>query len=299
LYETVFGSASKLPDFAEIYPGHGAGSLCGKAIGSRDSSTIGYERRFNEMLKHRPEPQWIESVMKDMPPAPPYFKRMKKINVQGPPLIGRPDKWPGRKAISPRQAHELSEREDVIVLDTRSKEAFAAKHVAGSINIPLDNNMPTWAGWVLPEETRLVLVLDDAAELDAVLTHLLRVGYDRIEGYIDGGMWAWEDSALPTDSLELIDAQTLAGRLSSDAGLVLVDVRSDGEWEAGHIEGARHVPAGLLPQQLREIPRERPVAVICGSGFRASIAASLLKRHGYRNVANVAGGMTAWKAARK
>lgn len=294
LYDSVFGRASKMPDFAEIYPGHGAGSLCGKAIGSRDSSTLGYERRFNESLKHRPEPQWIESVMKDMPAAPPYFQRMKRINVQGPPILGPRQQWPGRKPLSPAQVNEASSRNDVLVLDTRAKEAFAAAHIPASINIPLDNNLPTWAGWVLGYDKRLVLLASDPAELDAVITHLIRVGFDRIEGYLDGGIGAWETAGLPTDSFDLIDAPALAQRLKHDSRPLVLDVRTDSEWEAGHIQGARHIHAGQIEQRLGEIPRDRPVAVICGSGHRASIAASLLKRHGYKDVSNVAGGMTAW-----
>lgn len=297
LYETVFGRASKLPDFAEVYPSHGAGSLCGKAIGSRDSSTLGYERRFNESLQRKPEPQWIEALMKEMPAAPPYFLRMKRINVEGPPVLGERDKWPGRAALSPKQVRELMVREDMLVLDTRAKEAFAAAHIPASINIPLDNNLPTWAGWVLPYDKRLVLAMSDPAELEAVITHLIRVGFDRIEGWLEGGIRAWASAGLPTDSFEMIDAPALAERLKRDSRPLVLDVRTDSEWDAGHIEGARHVHAGQVEQHLEEIPRDRPVAVICGSGHRASIAASLLKRHGYQDVANVAGGMTAWKAA--
>ncbi len=298
LYETVFGKASKLPDFAEVYPGHGAGSLCGKAIGSRDSSTVGYERRFNESLKPKPEAEWIQAVMKDMPAAPPYFKVMKRLNVEGPPILGPCEKWPGRTPLPPQKLKGLAGRDDILVLDTRSKEAFAAAHIPGSISIPLDNNLPTWAGWVLPYDKRLVLVTGDDGDVETVITHLIRVGYDRIEGYLEGGLPAWEKAGLPTDSFDMIDAPALAERLRADRRPTVLDVRTDSEWEAGHIEGARHVHAGMLEQHLDEIPRDRPIAVICGSGYRAGIAASLLKRHGFKEVANVAGGMTAWKAAR-
>ena len=299
LYDSVFGRASKIPDFAEVYPSHGAGSLCGKAIGSRDSSTLGYERRFNESLQHKPEPQWVQSIMKDMPAAPPYFRRLKKINVLGPAILGGRENWPGRKSLSAKQVRELSRAGEALVLDIRPKEAFAAAHVPGSINIPLDNNLPTWAGWVLPYEKRLVIIAENDRDVDAAVIHLLRVGFDEIVGYLEGGMAAWEQAGLPTDSFEMIDAPTLAERLRGDTRPLVLDVRSDSEWDAGHIEGARHVHAGMIEQHLDEIPRDRPVAVICGSGFRASIAASLLKRHGLKDVSNVAGGMTAWTAANR
>ena len=299
LYQTVFGRASKLPDFAEVYPGHGAGSLCGKAIGSRDSSTVGYERRFNDSLRQKPEQEWIASVMKDMPAAPPYFARMKKLNVFGPPVLGGRERWPGRAALAPQQVQELTGRQDVLVLDTRAKEAFAAAHIAGSLNIPLDNNLSTWAGWVVPGDKKIVLVLDSAGDLDTVLTHLIRVGFDNIEGYLDGGLPAWENAGLATDSFEVISAPMLAQRMKGEPRPMVLDVRTPGEWDSGHIEGATNIHAGLLERRLGEIPRDRPIAVMCGSGHRASIAASLLKRHGYKDVSNVAGGMTAWNASQK
>ena len=296
LYETVFGRVSKLPDFAEIYPSHGAGSLCGKAIGSRDSTTLGYERRFNDSLQRLPENEWVETLMHDMPAAPPYFRRMKRVNVEGPAILGERSKWPGRTPLSPQKVRELAQRPDVIVLDARAKEAFASAHIPASINIGLDNNMPTWAGWILPYDKPIVLVVDRPEELDQAITHLLRVGYDTIEGYLDGGLDAWEKAGFETDSYDVIDAPDLAEQLRRDQRPTVLDVRSESEWNAGHIDGARHVHAGMLEQHLDEIPRDRPVAVICGGGYRAGIAASLLKRHGFKQVANVAGGMTAWNA---
>ncbi len=296
LYQSVFGRTSGLPDFVELYPSHGAGSLCGKAIGSRDSTTLGYERRFNESLKALPEQEWVSKLMSEMPAAPSYFRRMKKVNVEGPAILGDRSKWPGRRALSPKQARELAARDDVLVLDTRNKEAFAAAHIEGSLNIGLDNNLPTWAGWVLPSDKRIVLVLGADGDIDAALTHLLRVGFDSIEGYLEGGIPAWQQAGLPTARFELIDAPTLARRLQDQERPVVLDVRSDGEWSAGHIDEARHIPLGQLEQRLGELPRDRAMAVICGSGYRASLAASLLRRHGFDQVSNVAGGMTAWKA---
>src|SRR5690606_27163254 len=135
-----------LPDFLEIYPGHGAGSLCGKAIGSRRNSTLGYERRYNSALKHAPEEQWTADLLEGMPLAPPYFRRMKEVNSHGPAILGR--ELPGRLRFSSQQLHDRL-CEGCLVLDVRTKEAFATAHIPGSINIPSGPNLPTWAGWVL------------------------------------------------------------------------------------------------------------------------------------------------------
>lgn len=293
LYRSVFETMTPLPDFTEIYPGHGAGSLCGKAIGSRRSSTVGYERRFNIALKPAPEPEWIDTLLKGMPLAPPYFRRMKQVNSQGPQILG--PELPGRRRFSSRDLHDRL-CEDCLTLDVRSKEAFAAAHIPGSINIPFGPNLPTWAGWVLPYDRSLVIVADDPADVPEVVTHLIRVGLDDIEGYLDDGIFAWEDHGYELSRLESISVHDLDERLKKGTGKpFLLDVRTEKEWEAAHIDGAHHIHGGLLEDRFAEVPKDRPVAVICGSGYRGSIAASFLKREGYQDVSNVLGGMTAWR----
>jgi hydroxyacylglutathione hydrolase len=295
LYRSVFQTLPPLPAFTEIYPGHGAGSLCGKAIGSRRSSTIGFERRFSAALQPAAEEKWIAALLAGMPLAPPYFRRMKQVNSQGPKILGH--ELPGQKPFSSKELHERL-CENCLVLDVRSKEAFAAAHIPGSINIPFGPNLPTWAGWVLPYDRPLAIVADDPADVGDVVTHLIRVGLDEVQGYLDDGMFAWEDHGFEISRLESISAQELARRLRNGAGRPFVlDVRTEEEWDRGHIDGAMHIHGGLLQERFGDVPRDRPVAVICGSGYRGSIAASFLKRAGYAEVANVLGGMTAWKNA--
>jgi hydroxyacylglutathione hydrolase len=296
LYDSVFGKLKALPDFTEIFPGHDPGSLCGKAIGSRRSSTVGFERRFNGALQPQPEAQWIDALLKDMPLAPPYFRRMKQMNSKGPAILGRD--LPGQKRLSAKEIHERL-CDQCMVVDVRPKEAYAAAHIAGSINIPLGQNLPSWAGWVLPYDKRLVIVPGSPQDMPEVVTHLIRVGLDQIEGYIEDGMDAWENHGFPISKLEAISVQELDARLravGSDHPFVL-DVRTESEWNGGHIDGALHVHGGVLKDRYAEVPKDRPVVVVCGTGYRGSIAASFLKSQGYENVSNVLGGMTAWKAA--
>ncbi len=292
LYQSVFERLPGLPDFTEVFPAHGAGSLCGKAIGSRSSSTLGYERRFNGALRELDEAEWIRTLLAGMPIAPPYFRRMKKLNSEGPRVLGL--ELPGGRRFS---AKEVNDRvcEDCLIVDVRSKEAFAAAHVPGAVNIPLGPNLPTWAGWVLPYDRPTLIVLDDPSDMPEVVTHLVRVGFDDVQGYMEDGMESWETGGYPLSRLETISVDELARRLRSDPPFVL-DVRTEREWESGHIDGANHVHGGLIQGRLEEIPRDRPVAVVCGSGYRASIAASFLEREGRREVANVLGGMSAWRA---
>lgn len=296
LYASVFEKLPGLPDMTEIFPAHGAGSLCGKAIGSRRSSTVGYERRFNPSLREKPEPEWTRSLLDQMPLAPPYFGRMKRVNKEGPPIIG--PELPGQKRWS---AKEVDERvcEKCLVVDVRSKEAFAAAHIPEAINIPLGDNLPTWAGWVLPYDRPTLVVLDDPADMGAVTTHLLRVGFDDVLGYLEGGMDEWLTGGFPLSTLGAASVQQLRQRLPevADGSLTLLDVRTEKEWSDGHVEGAVHIHGGRLQDHFADVPRDKPVAVICGSGYRASIAASFLKREGFGEVTNILGGMSAWHAA--
>jgi hydroxyacylglutathione hydrolase len=296
LYDSVFRKLPPIPDYTEIFPGHGAGSLCGKAIGSRRSSTVGYERQFNPALKEMPEAQWTETLLKGMPLAPPYFRRMKQVNAEGPRLLGH--NLPGQQRFTARQIHERL-CEHCMVVDVRPKEAFAAAHVPGSLNIPLGPNLPTWAGWVLPYDKKLVIVPSSPCDVPEVVTHLIRVGLDDVQGYMEDGIDAWQNQGFEISKMETLSVQELDARLKQtpDRRPVVLDVRTQSEWDGGYIDGARHIHGGVLKDRYEEVPKDRPVAVVCGTGYRGSIAASFLKSCGYDNVANVLGGMTAWKAA--
>ena len=296
LYHSVFDTLRPLPDFVEVFPAHGAGSLCGKAIGSRRSSSIGFERQFNASLKTMPEPEWTQKLLAGMPPAPPYFKRMKKLNKSGPAILG--PTLPGREPISTKALRERLERDRdaLIVLDVRPKEAFAAAHIAGSLSIPISPQLPTWAGWILSDDKPIVLIAQTPADLDETRLQLIRIGFDRIEGFLDGGMDAWQNAGLPIEQLATMSVHELTERLRGSSPPFVLDVRTDGEWNAGHIDGATHVQAGMVAGHVDTLPRDREIAVVCGSGYRSTIAASILMKLGIKNVASVLGGMTAWQA---
>jgi hydroxyacylglutathione hydrolase len=221
---------------------------------------------------------------------------MKAVNARGPAVLGRD--LPGQKRMTAKEIHDRL-CDNCLVVDVRPKEAYAAAHVPGSINIPLGQNLPSWAGWVLPYDKNLVIVPSDPSEMPEVVTHLIRVGLDQIEGYMEDGMDAWENHGFPISKLEALPVQELAARLEQGNGQkpFVLDVRTESEWNGGHIEGAHHIHGGVLKDRYGEVPKDRPVAVTCGTGYRGSIAASFLKSHGYENVANVLGGMSAWKAA--
>ncbi|TWT77884.1 Beta-lactamase hydrolase-like protein [Posidoniimonas polymericola] len=294
LYNSVFDRLGVLPDITEVFPAHGAGSLCGKAIGSRRSSTIGYERRYNSSLEEKPEDKWVAALLEGMPLSPPYFKRMKQVNRDGPAILG--PELPGQKRFAAKQVNERLCGE-CLTIDVRPKEAFAAAHIPGSINIPLGQNLPTWAGWVLPYDRPKLIVLDDPSDMPQVVTHLVRVGFDDVEGYLEGGIGSWETAGFELGRLGASSVHDLHHELSSGAKRTVLDVRTDSEWDSGHIDGALHIHGGELQDRFSEVPRDKPVSVVCGSGYRASIASSFLKREGFEDVTNVIGGMSAWKAA--
>lgn len=294
LYKSVFERLDELPDITEVFPAHGAGSLCGKAIGSRRSSTLGYERRFNPSLQEKPESQWVDDLLDQMPLSPPYFKRMKRVNKEGPAILG-----PELPGLHRRSAQYLRDRVDgeCLVVDVRSKEAFAAGHIPRAINIPMGDNLPTWAGWVLPYDRPILLVADVPGDVPGVVTNLLRVGFDQVQGYLEGGIGAWETGGYELAKLRTLSVHDLAELRKANDPLTVLDVRTESEWARGHIPGALHVHGGTLQDRIDEIPRDQPIAVVCGSGYRASIASSLLERAGLDDISNVIGGMSAWKAA--
>jgi hydroxyacylglutathione hydrolase len=286
-----------LPDHVLVYPTHVSGSLCGGNIGSMLVTTIGYERRLNDMLARLGEEADFEQRCLDLgplPTVPPYWRRMRSQNQHGPPLLGVLAEPP---ALQP-EAFARRRDEGALVLDCRAPEAFAGAHIPDAINVGAGTSFPTWAGSVLPGDADILLVVDDPAQLWDLYWQLLRIGYRQPVGWLAGGMFAWRTTTQPLDTLPLwtpaqLDAQRRAGR-----GLFILDVRQPGEWAAGHVPGAQHIPGSELPERLSDVPADRPVAVYCGSGYRSSVAASLLRRSGHREVYNVIGGFSAWEAER-
>jgi hydroxyacylglutathione hydrolase len=183
------------------------------------------------------------------------------------------------------------------VLDCRSPEAFGGGHIPRALNVGHTSSFPTWAGTVLPPDQPYVLVLDGPDMLWSVCWDLLRIGYRLPQGWLAGGMHAWRTAAFPLQTIRQWSVQDLHGALKDDSDLLVVDVRQPKEWRQGHIEGAIYLTGAEMPTRWREVPKDRPLALICGSGYRSSVAASLLAHHGYDHLTNVLGGMTAWYAA--
>ena len=286
----------ELPDFVEVYPTHVAGSLCGGSIGSRLSTTVGYERRMNSLLASLDNADRFVSQcldLKDLPAVPPYWPRMRRMNTEGPPPLGVLADPP------PLAVEELErwQRDGAVVLDCRSPEAFSA-HIPGAINVGVGSSFATWAGSVLPYDAPLVLVLEQPGDLWEVCWQLLRIGYDLPKGWLAGGMLAWRTAGKPIQVLPQWTIWQLRDELQKRGDLTVLDVRQPAEWTEGHIADAVHITGAEVTRRVDEVPADRPVAVICGSGFRSSVVASVLQHRGHRQVANVLGGMTGWEAER-
>jgi hydroxyacylglutathione hydrolase len=282
------------PDWLQIWPGHGAGSSCGKGISAIPHSTLGYEKRFNWAFQIAGEEDFVKSVLADQPDPPKYFAEMKRLNKEGPRLLGG-SKRPG---LLPETALGTLVSDGAVIIDTRHAADFALGHVPGTINIPLDGNFTTWAGWLTPYDCDFYVLVDDRLpqSIDAVVRDLAMIGLDRVAGYFDAGaIDAWTAAGRPLGTVPQITADDLAAAQSHGA-VTLVDVRNASEWAAGHIEGARHIPLGHLADRLDDIPRDKPIVVHCAAGARSAIGASVLGSRGFERVINLTGGFGAWAA---
>ncbi len=292
LYDSVQQKLPGLPDGLEIHPGHGAGSMCGSGMGGRPQSTLGFERLANPYLESGlGRERFIEQILGNVPPFPDYYRRMKQLNSAGP---APTSKLPRLRPIEAEEFHRLAGSGHA-VFDVRGVREFGAGHIPGSFGIGGGRLLSQWAAWTLPYETPLLVVAPDPETARAARQSLLRVGLDGLAGWLAGGIDAWRAAGYPLAELRQVNAYELQQRLvGGDNGRVL-DVRSDGEWQAGHIAGALHVHAGLLEDRLDELPRDGgPLYVICASGYRSTIAASVLARHGFEGVVNVIDGMDGW-----
>lgn len=294
LFHTLRDYYLKLDDGVIIYPCHGAGSACGADIGERPMSTIGYERRTNEFLQYQDFEDFQTFVNSGAPPVPQHYPILKKINARGPKLIGTAPTVPG---LPPEEFQTAVQKGDAQLVDTRQMLGFGGGHIPGAINIGDRPELSVWAGDMLSYEKPILLVVEDETQLDAIAWHFAYVGLTNFAGYLAGGMKAWENKGLPLETLPQVSVQQLA---SQQDQFQILDVRSDSEFQSGRIQGARHrfvaeMRAGV--DGTLDLDPDKPVAVYCGSGYRASIAASLMKRDGFKKVSNVPGSMQAWKQA--
>ncbi len=294
LYRTVVERLKTLPDDLVVYPGHTAGSACGKQIGDAPATTIGQEKLVNYAFHATSREGFIEGVLRGMPEPPTYYPVLKRVNKAGAPLLAA---LPAGEALAPDQVAKR-QAAGALVIDARTPEAFGDGHVPGAVFAGLGPNFVAWLGWLAPYDRDLILVLDRDEAFAEARTELRRIGLDRVAGYLVDGMDAWHAAAREVVTLPQISARELAERLRDDRGLTVLDVRNDDEWASGHIPGARHRHAAAIARGAdAPLEGDGPVAVICASGYRSSVASSLLQARGRGDLINIRGGMAAWEAA--
>jgi hydroxyacylglutathione hydrolase len=294
LYHSLHDKLLKLPDYVEVYPAHGAGSLCGRAMGAKWRTTIGYERNFNDPLQIKDKSAFIKSLTEDMPPAPDHFSRCRETNRQGPALVAD---LPAMEELNPTQFKERMSAPDIALLDARGYHAFASQHIPGVWHLDLNGNFPTFAGWVMPTDKDILLIADDYEKAVEANTWARRVGVDRIVGYLNGGMVAWAVAGFKSSHIEVASAEELHDMMTDSDSFVLLDVRAPLEYVDTHIEGAINIPVTELRTRHHELDKDKTTVIICSSGNRSALGASILKQHGFHDVYNVAGGLTGYSAA--
>jgi len=309
LYDSVHNKLFPLADSVEVFPAHGAGSLCGRSIGKERSSTIGKEKQFNYALQPMTREAFVQMLTAELPERPGYFSRDAEINRAGAEAM---QELPPLTALSPDEvAEKIGQRvggpaATAVVLDTRPSNDFFASHIPGSVHIALSGQFAAWAGALVGLDRKIILVAEDPGRTEESRMRLARVGIEHIAGYLDGGISSWQRSGRQVAQFAQISAGELRQLLVREPEMQLVDVRRAGEWDAGHIAQAHLAPlnkfAGVVNSDpdaaaklLPNFEVDRPVIVHCQGGYRSAIAASLLERAGFSMVVNVIGGFDAWK----
>ena len=292
LYDSLHTKLMKLANDVVVYPAHGAGSLCGRNMRAERSSTIGTERLTNYALQIGTRDEFVKQLTSNLPARPEYFAQDAEINRRGAPALME---LPGLQAISAESLRSLIE-EGVPALDVRPADEFAAAHVPRSINIALSGQFASWAGSLLGLKAKPVLIVGHRDMLEEARMRLARVGIEELTGYLQDGIAGWKSAGFAMARLPQMTVQDLSRRLG-DPGLKVIDVRRAGEWEASHLENAQLWPLDRFREGFPPVDKTAEIAVHCKSGYRSTIACSLLMRDGYKNVANVSGGFDAWEAS--
>jgi hydroxyacylglutathione hydrolase len=289
-----------LPDHLQLWPGHGAGSACGRALGAVPSSTLGYERQANWAFAPMSEDDFVRRVLDGQPEAPAYFAQMKRINRDGPRVLGGFARPPHLAA----DALDVVLR-DATVLDTRPAAAFADGHVPGTVNIPLEKSFTSWSGWLVPYDRPAYLLVDES-RVDEAVRDLAMIGLDQVAGWFSPDAVAgWAEHAaargaglqrVPQMTVQALQEHIDIGALARGE-IVVLDVRGQAEWEAGHLPGVPNAPLGYLRERVAELPYDRPIVLHCQGGGRSAIGASVLQSLGFTSVTNVTGGYGAWVKA--
>ena len=290
LYDSLHEKLLALDDAVEVYPAHGAGSLCGRNLSKETSSTIGEQRRFNYALRPMPRDEFVAMMTENLPEVPAYFPKDAEINRVGAPALAsmaRP------KALTPAELSALAGAGHLVV-DVRDGAAFGTAHVPGALGIGLGGQFASWAGTLIAIGTPILLVADGVDGVDEAVMRLARVGIETVRGFLDGGMYTWDNAGLPTASVAQMPADELDARIAEGADLQVVDVRRPAEYATGHVPGAVNIQLAELDRRAVELDPERPTAVVCASGYRSSIATSVLERRDFARLFNVVGGTSGW-----
>jgi glyoxylase-like metal-dependent hydrolase (beta-lactamase superfamily II)/rhodanese-related sulfurtransferase len=285
LHDTLHQVLYQLPEDTVVYPAHGAGSLCGRKIGTAPTTTIGAEKRVNWANQFRDREAFVEAMVSNLPDRPAYFSYDVGMNLAGARPLGE---VPRPRPLDPASLRAT----DALILDTRAPEEYGAAHLAGSLNIGIALPVfSTWVGFFVDPCQPVVLVVEDAEDAERAWLELARIGYENVRGYVLADREAWQRAGLEVRQTKQMDVCCLEPWLRE--GGRLLDVRTPGEFKEGHIDAATWIPLSSLPERLRDVP-SGPVPVMCGSGYRSSLATSLLERAGWKDVANVRGGWSAW-----
>jgi len=275
----------QMPDYLQLWPAHGAGSACGKALGAIPSTTLGYEKRFSPAFQFNEEKAFVDWLLAGQPEPPKYFARMKYVNKVGPALLSEVPQPPQLERADLDTALKAGQ----LVIDLHNANDYARAHVRGSVSVPASSaNFSTYVGWFVKYDQPIYLIVPNVAQAQSLIQALQAIGVDNIAGLFGPDVLARSAEKLP-----IITAQELAARLPKN-GLTIIDVRGAGEFKELHIAGAKHIPLGYLPDHLAEVPRDYTVVVQCASGYRSQIAASLLRRQGYNNVLDLVDGTDVW-----
>jgi len=292
LYDSLQRAILTLDDSVEVYPAHGAGSACGRAMSAKTGSTIGFERRFNPALQLRDRAAFVDFIMRDLPPKPPSFEKIVGKNRGLVPLVSAKP-----RPYTAREAWEAVQRGEVVV-DLRDPGTYGEMHIPGAVNVWIES--PQFAERVaamVPAAVPLLLLAQGPSDLERAVAALSRVGVDDVLGFLHWGMIEWKSEGFPVESVPQISVYELADWLVEGRDVAVIDVREHFEWLEGHIEGALHLPMLEAAERRAEVPADRPKAVLCAGGLRSSTVISALKRHGLQGWYNVTGGMTAWMKA--
>jgi Zn-dependent hydrolases, including glyoxylases len=286
LYHTIHEKLLKLPDAVDVFPTHGAGSFCVTPTSAERTTTIGHERTNNELAQAQSEEEFVKRALAGLSSYPTYYKYLRAINQKGAQILG------GVPVLKPLSASEVKALMDegVVILDVRHGKKFGAGHIPNSYGIRVDAPLTTWAGWLIPFGSRIVLVGESTEQIVAATRQLIRIGFDDLVGTLEGGIDAWARE-YSVERITSIDTKELRERLNE---VMLIDVRQRSEWDEGHIPGAIHFEGGRVAWESLPFPHDQPLAIQCSSGNRSMSVSSVLRRRGYQNVIQVEGGIKQW-----